>query len=61
VALRAVTLEPAGVLGLESRIGSLDKDKDANLLFLSGDPFEAGTQVKAVMLEGRFVFGEVQQ
>jgi hypothetical protein len=61
VALKAVTLEAAGLLGLGERLGSLDKGKDANLLFLSGDPLEAGTQVKAVMLEGRFVFGEVQQ
>jgi amidohydrolase family protein len=60
VALRAVTLEPAGLLGVADRVGSLEKGKDANLLFLSGDPFESGTQVRAVMLEGRFVFGEVK-
>jgi hypothetical protein len=61
VALRSVTLEPAALMGLDARLGSLDKEKDANLLFLSGDPFEAGTQVKAVMLEGKFVFGEVTE
>jgi imidazolonepropionase-like amidohydrolase len=61
VALRAVTLEAAGVLGLEERLGSLEKGKDANLLFLSGDPLEPTTRIEAVMLEGRFVHGEVQQ
>jgi imidazolonepropionase-like amidohydrolase len=60
-ALRAVTLEGATLLGLEGRLGSLEEGKDANLLFLSGDPLEASTRVEAVMLEGRFVHGEVQQ
>lgn len=59
-ALRALTLEPAALLGLEERLGSLEKDKDANMVFLDGDPFEAGTNVKAVMLEGDVVYGEVK-
>jgi len=60
-ALAAVTLEPANVLGLGERLGSLDKGKDANLVFWNGDPLEAGTEVQAVMLEGEFVYGEVDQ
>jgi hypothetical protein len=58
-ALAALTLEPARMLGLEERLGSLEKDKDANLVFLSGDPFEPSTRVEAVMIEGRIVYGEV--
>lgn len=61
VALRAVTLEPAEVLGLADRIGSLDKGKDANMVFLNGDPFQPSTRVQAVMLDGKFVHGEVNQ
>jgi hypothetical protein len=57
VALRAVTLEPAEVLGLAARIGSLEVGKDANLLFYAGDPLEPATPLEAVMLEGRFVKG----
>src|SRR6185295_18518205 len=38
--LRALTLEPAEVLGQGARLGSLDKNKDANMVFLNGDPFE---------------------
>ncbi|MEO6708025.1 MAG: amidohydrolase family protein [Planctomycetota bacterium] len=60
-ALRAMTLEPAEVMGIGARLGSLDKDKDANLVFLNGDPFEPETKIMAVMLEGRIVFGEVAQ
>ena len=59
-ALRALTLEPASVLGVDKRLGSLEKDKDANMLFFSGDPLEPGSKLEAVMLEGRIVFGEVK-
>jgi cytosine/adenosine deaminase-related metal-dependent hydrolase len=59
-ALRAVTSEPAALLGLESRLGSLEKGKDANMVFLNGEPFEPTTRIQAVMLEGRFVYGEVK-
>src|SRR5262249_49501892 len=59
-ALRAGTGEPAALLGLESRLGSLEKGKDANMVFLNGEPFEPTTRIQAVMLEGRFVYGEVK-
>jgi imidazolonepropionase-like amidohydrolase len=59
VALRAMTLEPAELLGLGDRLGSLEAGKDANIVFLSGDPLETGTKVEAVLLEGRVVHGEV--
>jgi len=60
VALRALTLEPAAVLGVEARLGSLEKGKDANMIFFDGDPLEPSSRLKAVMLDGRFVFGEVK-
>ena len=59
-ALRALTLEPAGMLGVEGRLGSLEKDKDANMIFFDGDPLEPSSRLQAVMLEGSFVFGEVK-
>jgi len=59
-ALSAVTLEPARALGLEKRMGSLEKDKDANIVFWSGDPFEPSSKVEAVMLSGEFVVGDVK-
>lgn len=60
-ALRAITIEPAEVLGVDKRIGSLEKGKDANMVFLNGDPFESTTRIQAVMLDGKFVFGDVNQ
>ena len=52
-ALRAVTLHPARILGLGDRVGSLEKGKDANLLFLTNDPFNAMTRVEKVMIQGK--------
>lgn len=60
-ALKALTLEGAAVLGLDKKLGSLEKGKTANLLFLDGDPLAIGTKVQAVMLGGEFVHGEVRQ
>jgi imidazolonepropionase-like amidohydrolase len=48
-------------MGVGDRVGSLDKGKDANMVFLNGSPFEPATRIQAVMLEGKIVFGEVNQ
>lgn len=60
-ALRAMTLEPAELLGIADQVGSLAAGKAANLVILDGDPFEVGTQIDAVMLDGEFVHGEVNR
>jgi hypothetical protein len=58
-ALRAMTLEPASLLGVDDQVGSLEAGKAANLIILNGEPFEATTEVEVVMLDGEFVYGEV--
>ena len=58
-ALRALTQEPADLLGLGDRVGSLEAGKDANMIFVKGDPFEPGAKVEAVMIDGKFAYGEV--
>ena len=55
-ALQAVTLTPARLLHVEDRVGSLDAGKDADLVILTGAPFEFSTQVKAVMINGTIVY-----
>lgn len=54
-ALAALTLNPATVLGLEDRIGSLRQGKDADLVLFSGDPLELGTRVRRVWIGGHQV------
>ena len=55
-ALRALTLEPARMLKLDDRIGSIEVGKDADLVVLSGAPFSIHTQVLETWIEGESVF-----
>jgi imidazolonepropionase-like amidohydrolase len=57
-ALRAVTLTPAEILGVAERVGSLDAGKDADLLFLSGDPLDVTTRIERVLIGGKVAFGK---
>jgi imidazolonepropionase-like amidohydrolase len=52
-ALRAVTLHPARILGLDQRIGSLDVGRDATLLVASGNPLEYATTIEQAYIQGR--------
>lgn len=54
-ALRAVTLFPAQILGIEDRVGSLEIGKDATLIVTTGDPLETTTQVTHAWVRGRKV------
>jgi len=56
VALKALTIEPAKVLGLSERLGTIEPKKDANLLMFNGDPLAPGSQLLRVMVEGKFVY-----
>lgn len=55
-ALKSITLYPARFIGVEDRFGSVEKGKEANLIFLTGDPLDAQTWVDKVMLAGRIVY-----
>lgn len=55
-ALRAITLEPAWVIGLQDRIGSIEVGKDADLVLWNADPFTAAARVDQVYIEGRRYF-----
>jgi imidazolonepropionase-like amidohydrolase len=56
-ALRAVTLTPARVLGVEDRLGSLVPGKAATLFVWSGDPLDVRSRVEAAWIDGRQVLG----
>ena len=56
-ALRAITLTAAEVLGIEDRVGSLDPGKDADIVILSGHPFDlANARVTMVLIDGKTVW-----
>ena len=51
-AVKAITLTPAKILGLEKRVGAIAEGLDADLVALSGDPLEFTTAVQWVMVDG---------
>jgi hypothetical protein len=55
IAKKAITINPAQMLAVDYRLGSLEVGKDANLLVLSGDLLDAGTKIHMVMIEGKIV------
>jgi imidazolonepropionase-like amidohydrolase len=55
-ALASITINPAKVLGLDKRLGSLEIGKDADVVLFNGDPFEYTSQVTAVMIDGEWAF-----
>lgn len=55
-ALRAATLGPAELLGLQSQVGSLEVGKLANMIVLDGSPFDTETSLESVYVEGSVVY-----
>lgn len=55
VAMNKLTIDAAKILGIDDKVGSLEKGKDADLVLYSGDPFEFLTQVEHVMIDGKIV------
>ncbi|HEY1859847.1 MAG TPA: amidohydrolase family protein, partial [Gemmataceae bacterium] len=55
-ALKAQTINPAKMLHLDDRLGSLEKGKDADFVVLSGSPYSVYTHVLETYIEGVKVF-----
>ncbi len=54
-ALATVTIDAAKILGLDNRIGSLVKGKDADVAMYDGDPFEYTTHCTGTIINGQIV------
>lgn len=55
-AWKAITIYPAEILGIESRVGSIEAGKDADIVIWSGHPFDTLTVAEKVFIEGELVF-----
>jgi len=55
-ALRAITLNPARLLGIERFAGSIEPGKRADLVLFAGHPFDLSKGVLATWLAGRRVY-----
>ncbi len=54
-ALRALTINAATVMGVESRLGSIEAGKDADFSIFSGDPLHSRSRAEAVFIDGKRV------
>ncbi len=52
-ALEALTIQPARLLGIDKRLGSIEKGKLASFVVMQGELFEPRAQVRFVLVDGR--------
>lgn len=55
-ALKAITINPAEILGIEDRVGTIEVGKDADLVLMTGHPFELDAKVLMTMVEGQVAY-----
>jgi imidazolonepropionase-like amidohydrolase len=55
-AIRALTINPARIAGIDHRVGSLKPGKDADLAAWSGDPIDPRSHVQMTVVNGRIVY-----
>ena len=58
-ALKALTINPAEIIGLADRIGSLEKGKDADIAVFSGSPFDFRARCVLTLINGEIVHSEL--
>jgi imidazolonepropionase-like amidohydrolase len=60
-ALRAITINPAEILGVSDRIGSLEVGKDADIVIWSEHPFIISSRPLYVIINGEIVCPESRE
>lgn len=55
-ALKAITINPAEILGIADRVGSLESGKDADLVFVKGNLLSYEAEVMKTMINGEIVY-----
>jgi imidazolonepropionase-like amidohydrolase len=55
-ALRALTINPARIIGIDDRLGSIEPGKDADLVIWSGDPLDVLSRVTLALMNGEEIY-----
>lgn len=55
-ALKAITINPAEILGISHKVGSLQVDKDADIVVFDKHPFDIQAKTTCVLIDGEIVF-----
>ncbi|MEN3043123.1 MAG: amidohydrolase [Fervidobacterium sp.] len=51
--LKMLTINPAKILGIDDRVGSIDVGKDADIVIWDNDPFVPQAKVEKIFIEGK--------
>lgn len=54
--LKAITINPAVICGVDERVGSLEAGKDADVVIFSGNPMEVFTETLCTIIDGNIVY-----
>ncbi|HKL13324.1 MAG TPA: amidohydrolase [Halanaerobiales bacterium] len=54
-ALKAITINPAEILGVDDRVGSIEEGKDADLIIFTGHPLDISSEINKVLINGEIV------
>lgn len=57
-ALKSITLYPAQICGVDDRIGSLEKGKDADIVIFNGNPLKIATKAMCTIINGEIVYAD---
>ncbi len=55
-ALRALTINPARIAGIDARVGSIEPGKDADLVLWSGDPLDVNSRAQRAFVGGAEIY-----
>ena len=55
-ALKCITINPAEILGVDDRLGSIEAGKDADLVIWEGHPFDLQAKVAYTLVNGKVVY-----
>ncbi len=57
--LKALTINPAKALNIDDRVGSIEEEKDADLVVFNGEPLETTTKVLLTIINGNIVYKDL--
>jgi imidazolonepropionase-like amidohydrolase len=55
-ALQALTINPARIIGIDDRLGSIEPGKDGDVVIWSGDPLEVQSRVERALVDGEEIY-----
>ena len=60
-AIRAITIQPARMMGIDHRVGSIEVGKDADLIITDGELLHYATHVRWAFVNGRLAYDKMQE